>query len=939
MRIKISKPTKIALVVSTLFSANSVLANGENTDPSIETIEVKGFRGSLIKAQTIKKSSTSVVEALAAEDIGKLPDSSIAESLARLSGVAGDRQNGRTSGISVRGFKEDYVGSTMNGRELLGIGFNRGVEYDLYPSEIISGATIYKSPDASLSVVGVGGTINLETIRPLNSEPVTSINISGESNTLDSDNPDFDNNGHRIAFNFSNKFLDDTFGVAVAVTSTESPLNYRHTQIYGYRNQTTSGDNYPEQLWPRGGNVRSISEVLERDTFSAVFQYQPNNKLDIVIDTLYVDFANEGISRGFWENWNYANGGEVTGSDNNLATSGKTAPYHATMITNPLINSGDLKTIGLNLSYQLTDDWLLEFDIASSRTNKKSGKAESYAGLGRSGLTTENEAITRDWILGPEGISFLGNDSRYADYDLVKLAGPQAWGGALSPIKELNNLAEAYPGPETVTSRNAQDGFVNTAFIEESLDSARLDLSTAVNFGIFEQLAFGLQFSDRNMSKENFGAFLTAPTFPSHGPIPEDYRLGFTDLSWAGLGSVVAYDAQAMINDGYYKQFDADQLQAGRLADTYDISEKLTMGYLKSDFATDIGSVFLSGNIGVQVIHAQQNAKGWNSFIGQDQFVQAKPVSEKTSYTDVLPSLNLNFELHEDHMFRFAASKVVSRPRFDDMIPGSSIDFNFNVANIVETTPENGPWSSSGGNPKLKPLEANQFDISYEWYFVDDGYLALTYYKKDLVNWHRTGRKTTDFSEFYIPGYHEAVDTTTNEVKTPGTFEGITTFKEDGLQGDVDGFEFAANIPFHIVSDSLEGLGLSYSFSRSDGELDDGSPIPGLSEKVDSLSIFYERNGFSFRVSGTKRSAYETEEKGNTGPASTSKQPIELWDAQIGYDFSESNIKSLEGLSLNLKALNITKEDDLAANSEDARQVLKHVQYGSTYMLQAIYKF
>src|SRR5690554_8194598 len=116
----------------------------------LEEVVVTGIRRSLMNSLSIKQDSSTIVEAVSAEDIGKLPDTSIAESLARLPGLAGERRDGRTSGISVRGFNENYVATTMNGRELLGIGDNRGVEYDLYPSEIVSGAVVYKTPDASL---------------------------------------------------------------------------------------------------------------------------------------------------------------------------------------------------------------------------------------------------------------------------------------------------------------------------------------------------------------------------------------------------------------------------------------------------------------------------------------------------------------------------------------------------------------------------------------------------------------------------------------------------------------------------------------------------------------------------------------------------------------------------------------------------------------------
>jgi len=161
------RPTAIACAVALLAASGATQAQDttEAASPDAAVVVVSGFRASLMKAEAIKRNSSTIVEAVTAEDIGKLPDTSIAESLARIPGLAGERVAGRTSGISVRGFKEDYVGTTLNGRELLGIGDNRGVEFDLYPAEIMSGAVVYKAPDASLGVMGIGGTVDLRTTR------------------------------------------------------------------------------------------------------------------------------------------------------------------------------------------------------------------------------------------------------------------------------------------------------------------------------------------------------------------------------------------------------------------------------------------------------------------------------------------------------------------------------------------------------------------------------------------------------------------------------------------------------------------------------------------------------------------------------------------------------------------------------------------------------
>src|SRR6056300_1336606 len=141
---RVFKPAMLSFAVAAALQPGFSYSQTSD-DQIMEEVVVVGTRGALMRAQAQKMDETSIVEALSAEDIGKLPDTSIAESLARLPGLAGERVNGRTSGISVRGFKEDFVGTSLNGREVIGIGDNRGIEYDLYPSEIMTGATIHKS--------------------------------------------------------------------------------------------------------------------------------------------------------------------------------------------------------------------------------------------------------------------------------------------------------------------------------------------------------------------------------------------------------------------------------------------------------------------------------------------------------------------------------------------------------------------------------------------------------------------------------------------------------------------------------------------------------------------------------------------------------------------------------------------------------------------------
>jgi len=165
---------------------------------NMDTVVVTGIRGGIERAIDIKKDSTSIVEALSAEDIGKLPDVSIAESIARLPGVAAQRVAGRAQVISVRGLSPDFSTTLLNGREMVSTGDNRSVEFDQYPSELMAGVTIYKTPDAMLVGQGLSGTMDMRTVRPLDYDK-TVIAISGrvQRNSLGSA-ADADATGNRF---------------------------------------------------------------------------------------------------------------------------------------------------------------------------------------------------------------------------------------------------------------------------------------------------------------------------------------------------------------------------------------------------------------------------------------------------------------------------------------------------------------------------------------------------------------------------------------------------------------------------------------------------------------------------------------------------------------------------------------------------------------------
>ncbi len=430
-----------------------------------DAIVVTGIRASLERAQAIKEKSSSVVEAVSAEDIGKLPQASIADLLGRLAGLAGERRAGRVSGISVRGFREDFVGTTLNGRELIGIGDNRGVEYDLYPSEIVGSAVVYKTPDASLSAMGIGGTVDIRTVRPLEQRRTLAVNGSFEKNGQKSKNPDFKDTGHRLALSFSDKFADDTIGVALTAATTSSPTQDEFASLWGYDSGAISSGPNSGKFVPAGIDYSSRSRVLKRDTFAGVLQFAPSENFTATFDGLYIKFSDKGISRGFIEALPVAsNGSTVLSSNATAVTSARTTGFNSVVRTDPLDKTGKLTVFGGNLNYKATDNIEMSLDVSHAKSSKRDTRAESYSGLGRAGLATQGPNNLRTWTYTDQGLVFSDNSQSFDDFAVVKLAGPQSWGGSLASVTSLNTPAAAAAG---VGFAQAQDGFVNTGIFDE----------------------------------------------------------------------------------------------------------------------------------------------------------------------------------------------------------------------------------------------------------------------------------------------------------------------------------------------------------------------------------------------------------------------------------------------------------------------------------------
>ena len=402
-------------------------------------------------------------------------------------------------------------------------------------------------------------------------------------------------------------------------------------------------------------------------------------------------------------------------------------------------------------------------------------------------------------------------------------------------------------------------------------------------------------------------------------PLPSN--TGFTDLSFIGIPGMVTYDPLEVINSGIVAQ--VRNPNADVVIKSWTVEEDLTTAYAMVNFDTDVGSTMVYGNFGLQYVYTDQSSYA-ESATGSGDGVELFPTSGGDTFGEWLPSLNVNFDLGNNNLLRFAYARTLARARMDQL--RASLNWGFDTSKVDETDINNSPWSGSGGNPELRPWIANAFDVSFEKYMDNGiGYVAIAAFYKDLDTWVNDAPEVYDFSGFPTGGFDPVLN------------EGLVTIPQNQGGGSIYGFELAGAFDFGYFTDSLNGLGLigSASFTSSDVTVNDEDvTLPGLSEDVYNLTAYYETERFSIRASGRYRSEFLGEVSGfGAGREFRTVDEETVIDAQFSWFFGGR----LTGLSLLFQGYNLTDEAFTTFANDDARQVIDYQRYGRTYLLGASY--
>jgi iron complex outermembrane receptor protein len=862
------------------------------TDANAKTLDevvVTGIRAAIESAIETKQSSTSIVEAISAEDIGKLPDTSIADSIARLPGLTAQRFGNRPQEINIRGFAGDFSTGLLNGREQVSLSNNRGVEFDQYPAELVNQVVVYKTTDGSLIGQGLSGTVDLRTVRPLSfSDRVIAVNLRGDMNEIENGDEQY---GNRFSVSYIDQFADNTIGLSLGYARLNNPNQGHEFEAWGYDDGVING-----------GNLFAIDRDNTRDGFMGTLEFKPNDMYSTTLDLFYSKFDKEEDKKGLQfatGSWTGATVSNRIDNENGTATTANFDNFNFAVVRNDYnAAKDDLFAIGWNHELKLSDHWTVRADISNSSAKRDERILETYARLAPGTSTTAGAVLNND---GYFDMSF-GVD--FGDPANLRMMDPGGWGGD-----------------------RAQAGYLKDFEVKDELTSFRLDAERSFDSGWFSSVEFGANITDRQKSRastENTLCLTAGCTAAENAgvPVPSQYANG-TDFGIFGVESVYGLDALAMVNDGFYilrpKQHgDIDNKN-------WEVEETVSTFFIQGNINTDLGSVPVRGNIGVQVVTADQSSTGVATFAG---VALDEPSTRGATHTDVLPSLNLSFQLPWEQFVRFGASRQMARPRMDQL--RANADYNFDAAQQA--------WSGDGGNPELEPWLANAYDLSWEKYFSGTrAYVSAAYFYKDLETYIYDEVDTNfDFGQLPIPP---------GLIPPGGSVDMIGTFTQpkNGNGGVVKGHELAVSIPFDLLWDPLEGFGIQANYSDTDSSIQPlgpgfpDEPLPGLSKYVSNVTLYFERWGFSVRGSQRHRSDFLGEVQGFGGDRE--KIAIEgetVTDVQLGYTIQSGPMKDLSFL---LQVNNLENEPFKTTFDGQDDRPRRFNEYGRTFLFGINYKF
>ncbi len=938
-------PLVLAMAVCTLPIGAYAQDAQDTGDGTMEEVIVTGsYRDSLANAMNIKKNSSGFVDAIVASDIAEFPDNNLAESLQRIPGVAIQRSGGEGRGITVRGLGPQFTTVRLNGMETMsttggtdsGTGNNRGRGFDFntFSSDLFSSLTVHKTNSAEIQEGSLGATVDLKAAQPFDYDGFV-FSASGQLGYNDlSEETD-----PGASFLVSNIFGDGMFGALLSVAVTERSVKDEGFSTVRWSNQVSNrfrtvngqtagsngsagyasgvsptnpndfdivnglcldADNNPATacVWnqpavqdpsrpfaPRIPRYDSYEHTMERTGASLSFQFRPTDSTEISLDGLFAKF-------------------DATRNEIFMQAS---------------LNPGTNLTTGSVLDYAIEDNTMVYADLSGVRLISENRYDEMSTDFSQGTLTLKQDFTdsfrlkamygkTRSDFSNPiQNTLMMQADNQSFTYDYRNYS---------KPVLTFGDGAYTAASWNAGAVRQRPQGTLN----ESEAITVAFEYDLNDNF----KLKFGADSKDFDFATNQFvlgtGEGANGVVLASNPDFIQEYDSGLgEDRSWL-------IPNRGLIMDEY-NLFDAAMVP--NYGSTYEVGEETLGVFVQLDFNFELGSVPVRGDIGVRDFETDQTSSGWlNGNLASREYL-----TFEHTYSDTLPSLNLAIEPISDFFIKASYSEGISRAAPGSIVPTTTVAATGTTRTITT------------GNPQLEPTKAKSYDLGAEWYFSEEGLLAVTLFKKEIASFVSNSRSSIIYTETGLP-IQAAVNACAGAGQPTTTcnpnVDWTVTVPSNTPGGDLEGYEISYQQPFTFLPGAFSNFGaiVSYTSVESDidylsitGEYVKTRPLTGLSDETSAATLYYETDTFGGRVSVVERSGYITAAVGTEGSPENGTNGTVNVDASFSYNLND-NVK------FTFEALNLTDEvDDQWVGTEDNQRLSYYHNTGIQYNFGVQYKY
>lgn len=869
----------------------------------LEEVVVTGLRESLGKSLALKQDAAIVEDSINAVELGRFPDDDVADSLRHITGVTITRTTGGEGQyVSVRGLAQQYNIVTLNNRILATDDDGRALAFDILPADVISGADVLKSAQASALEGSIGGTVNMRSARPLENPGLHgAVRVEGNYNDMSKFW------GKRGSAFVSDTTADGTLGLLLGgvISDTRTRTDSLNYNTY---------DSANPGVWPLSGpdsqaviaecciSFGSVIDEKKRTAISGTLEWKPNDALHLALDGLYTRLNDPQVAynQAYYPDFNYDANGNPEWS-NVVVNNGYITSFTGNTFTPEIVNQTidrqvTTSLIGLNGRWQVNSNFAVDLDVYRSRANRPEGGQDAFVTAGLESPTPYNQNII-NWRSNPGGLPSIS----------VTLPDGTDFAHALAAgLLDNNHWTAHYTG---------LSGFS----IQDKVTGATLDGTLKFDAaGPLHQLQFGVAETQRRKSRADVDNdwtggssqydFYTTPvganpiTFGSLGANVISTRTFPNYMQGAGgqfPTTIAVFNIPTMLNalkslngqPNLYVpgapnyDFNATLPQFNAV-NSYEVREDTTAGYLEASFAAERWA----GNLGVRLVRTKTTA---STAIDEIQSVtiantanptdpaivaysEPTPVSASGSYTEPLPSLNLTYRFRPDLQLRFGASETITRPELNQLAPTRTDNSLNRVYQITYA-----------GSSDLKPIKSYGADLSIEWYYQPKSALTLAVFGKDIRDFITT--RTLNNVDLGVQGFFDGATTPVPVLYT--IFQPV-----NGDKGYVEGVEWGLQ---HIMDNGFGVHGqYTRTWSRAYVEGQYVGQLEGVSSNSASLGVLYETGPVSANVNwdydGNSVAQTFTEIEG----VSAYQHSFSWITAQLSYEFVKGAKIYFEGKNL-----------------------------------------